>query len=125
MNQEQVAAYVKVALDNLHQQLTSEFQETIKRKDNEIQILLKKDTSRIRKGKERVKEPEEYKGDRKKTAIFIHQCKLVFEAQSDTYDKDDSKIRYAGSFCRGAAANWFQNAKERKLFEEVQFEEFR
>lgn len=67
--------------------------------------------------KEKVKEPDTYKGGRDKTKSFLTQVQLVFDAQAHIYDNDMKKIRYAASFCRDGAWDWFQGHLEAKTFE--------
>lgn len=70
-----------------------------------------------RKEKEKIKDPDTYKGNRDKTKSFIMQVQLVFDAQSHIYDTEVKKIRYAASFCREGAWDWFQGHIEAKTFE--------
>lgn len=58
--------------------------------------------------KKKVNSPEVYKGDRKLTRNFLHQCNVVFKMQPTVYSDEESKIYFAGSFCRGNANDWFQ-----------------
>lgn len=67
--------------------------------------------------KEKIKEPETYKGSRDKTKSFLMQVQLVFDAQAHIYNTDAKKIRYAASFCRDSAWEWFQGHIESKTFE--------
>lgn len=70
-----------------------------------------------RREKEKIKEPDAFKGSRDKTKSFLMQTQLVFDAQSHIYDNDAKKIRYAASFCREGAWEWFQGHLEAKTFE--------
>jgi len=63
-----------------------------------------------------VNKPEEYKGDRSKTLIFLEQCKLVFETQPNIYTSDQVKVNYAASYLRDNAFHWYINYKAKLLF---------
>lgn len=55
----------------------------------------------------KVADPTPYDGDRKRTKLFLAQCKLVFDAKPETYKEDATKVAYVLSYMKeGLAAAW-------------------
>lgn len=127
MNAIEVADYVRSELDKMANSFTLE----LRKKDEDINNLRGELNNLDGKavgnsfGKEKVKEPEEFKGDRKKTNLFIYQIGIVFAAQSNIYRTDVAKIRYANSFCRGSAQQWAQNNSINSKFDNITFDEYK
>lgn len=132
MDATQVAAFLKVELDKL----TVSFRNELAQKQNDIDMLnaalLKQNNTtnstpahNVRKGKERVNMPEEYKGDRKKTLHFLYQTSIVFEAQAEVYVDDASKIRFVCSYLKGSAGKWAETQNKKGNFKNIRFDDFK
>ena len=55
----------------------------------------------------KVQTPELFNGTRKNVDVFIVQLRLCFGFQPAQFESEASKILYAASYLRGAAAEWF------------------
>ena len=55
----------------------------------------------------KVKEPDVFEGDRRHLESFILQCRLYFETNPGKFGNDVDKIKYASTFLRKGAQEWF------------------
>jgi hypothetical protein len=54
----------------------------------------------------KVNDPEEFKGERSKARAFVLQCQNKFMGERNRFPDENSKVRYAISYLRGAAFKW-------------------
>jgi hypothetical protein len=54
----------------------------------------------------KLKDPENYSGDRQESRPFLNQCRNIFRAQPARYDLEEKKVRKAVSHLTGAALKW-------------------
>ncbi|MCJ1360188.1 MAG: hypothetical protein MMC33_010191 [Icmadophila ericetorum] len=73
-------------------------------RDRKGKHLLKE---RIQAKNTKVKEPDVFEGDRKHLETFILQCRMYFETNPGKFGSDTDKIKYASTFLRKGAQDWF------------------
>ena len=62
---------------------------------------------RVQAKKTEVNKPDVFEGDRKQLETFIIQCRMYFEANPGKFGNDVDKIKYASTFLRKGAQDWF------------------
>ena len=66
---------------------------------------------KLRPNSTKVKEPESFDGSNpSKLREFLVSCSLVFSNHPDSFSRDEKRIRYAISYLKGAALDWFEPA---------------
>lgn len=83
----------------------------------------KTEAEKLHKEKRKVKEPENFTGNKKKTNEFIQKVKWYLKSKKSLYPDDESKILYVKMLLSDDAFTWVTN-KEQKDKIPMSFEEF-